>query len=413
MFMKNSNHTGSDNSLTITSSGFQQVVNFTTPSAIDSSATAVANGRVYIGIINGTIFALNQSTLTELAHFSAPGGSFYSSPIVVNRIVYVADGISIFALNGSTLAEIVSFAVTTDTSSPGYRDGKVYIGSTDGSFYSLNASNLVQLANFNPGYSFEKSSPVFDNDIVYIGAAGAPASNPDLFTLFALNASNLAQLSNASIRGLGGFESSPAVSNGRVYATLKTVGTVVSFNASNLYQFANFTIGSAVYLSSPTVYNNRVYVGADNNRLYSLNASNLIQMANFTTGGFIQSTPAVSDGVVFVGSLDDKLYALNASNLAHITNFTTGGDIFSSPTISNDVLYFGSYDTRLYALEAYTAPPPPAPPQVEETWAQQVFGMPFIMFGYAAGLIPIFVAFLLFVHFAPYFKGVSFFSDYR
>ena len=77
----------------------------------------------------------------------------------------------------------------------------------------------------------------------------------------------------------------------------------------------------------------------------------------------IFSSPAIGgDGNIYVGSNDDKLYSINADGSLK-WSFTTGGDVESSPAIGADgTIYVGSHDGKLYAIgpgPASTATPVP------------------------------------------------------
>ena len=62
------------------------------------------------------------------------------------------------------------------------------------------------------------------------------------------------------------------------------------------------------------------------------------------------SSPAVFDDKVYVGSWDNKVYCLNASTGAHIWNYTTGGKVMSSPAVADGKVYVGSNDGKVYAF---------------------------------------------------------------
>ncbi|MBI5046532.1 PQQ-binding-like beta-propeller repeat protein [Candidatus Micrarchaeota archaeon] len=100
----------------------------------------------------------------------------------------------------------------------------MYFGTSDGTVYQLNVSNISQqIATFTTGASVT-SSPAIANGYLYVGSTD--------FNIYQLNASNISQ------------------------------------------QIANFTTGGAVY-SSPAVGNGYVYVGSDDGVVYQLNASNI------------------------------------------------------------------------------------------------------------------------------------------
>ena len=102
---------------------------YTTGDAITSSA-AVANGMVYVGSFDGTVYALDARNGT-LAWSYQTGGAIWSSPEVVN--------------------------------------GVVYIGSTDDKVYALNAKSGVLLWTYSTGF-YVYASPAVVNGVVYIGS---------------------------------------------------------------------------------------------------------------------------------------------------------------------------------------------------------------------------------------------------
>ena len=73
--------------------------------------------------------------------------------------------------------------------------------------------------------------------------------------------------------------------------------------------------------SSPAVSDGRVYVGSEDSKVYCLNASTGSLIWSYTTGNLVWSSPAVSDGRVYVGSYDSKVYAFGSHDVA-ITSAT-------------------------------------------------------------------------------------------
>ena len=99
--------------------------------------------------------------------------------------------------------------------------------------------------------------------------------------------------------------------------------------------------GDWVY-SSPTVFNDKLYIGSEDGKLYCLNANDGEELWNFTTGDWVDSSPAIKDDRVFFGSVDNKLYCLSAVDGIEIWNFTTGGWVYSSPAVFDGRVFFGS-----------------------------------------------------------------------
>ena len=151
------------------------------------SSPAVANGVVYFATdmvslnatdgsvrcsdgVNG-MGALNAITCSVLWSYTAGGTVTYSSPAVVNGVIYFgSDGGNVYALNASNGTLLWSYTNGgVVQSSPAVANGVVYIGSDDNNLYALNASTGAQLWSYTTGGSVE-SSPVVANGVVYVGS---------------------------------------------------------------------------------------------------------------------------------------------------------------------------------------------------------------------------------------------------
>jgi outer membrane protein assembly factor BamB len=246
---------------------------------------------------------LSPSTVGSIdMDWSFPSGvAGFSSPAVANGVVYIgSNNFSVYAVNATTGVQLWSFATGGAVNpSPAVANGVVYVGSDDQNVYALNATTGAKLWSFTTGYVVF-SSPVVANGVAYVGSKDS--------TVYALNASTGAKL--WSFTTGGGIYSSPAVANGVVY-----VGSgdqkVYAVNATTGAQLWSFATG-AFLSSSPAVANGRVYVGSYNGNVYALNASTGAKLWSFQ-GTQIDSSPAVANGVVYVGSFDKNLYALNSS----------------------------------------------------------------------------------------------------
>ena len=114
---------------------------YSTLAPIESSP-AVVDGIVYIGSNDGTLYALDAYSGTEI--WSYPTGySIHSSPAVENNMVYFlsSDGY-IYALDASTGTYIWSNMIGPgpwDWSSPAVHDDNVFIGGSSGVIYSFDA----------------------------------------------------------------------------------------------------------------------------------------------------------------------------------------------------------------------------------------------------------------------------------
>lgn len=169
--------------------------------------------------------------------------------------------------------------------------------------------------------------------------------------------------------------SSPAVFQGRVFVGTMG-GSVLCLSAVTGAVLWDHGTGGPVE-SSPAVKDGWVYIGSDDGGLHCLNATTGTERWNASTGGEIKSSPSVVEGRVYFGSNDFKVYCVDALSGAQVWNFSTRGWVYSSPGVRGDRLCIGSCDGRLYCLNRTTggqlwnrtAQYMPASPAMTETTA--------------------------------------------
>jgi len=319
---------------------------------ISFSSPAVVNGVVYIGagICCGSaafyLYAFNAATGKQL--WSADtGGGVTSSPAVADGVVYVVGGdLRAFDAASGKLLWKAPASTATAPCSPAVANGVVYAGSSDGALQAFNAATGQRLWSAPTG-GYLHSSPAVANGVVYVGS--------DDFKLYAFDAAT-GQSLWAATTGSWVWES-PAVQNGVVY---------VGSQDNNLYAYdavsgqTLWSTPSAGTESSPAVANGVVYVGGGFD-LNAFNAATGEQLWSTPTGFTIDSSPAVANGVVYVGSCDYYVYAFDAETGQQIWRAPTGFYVESSPAVANGVVYVGSDDGNLYAFGLPHAGPPARP----------------------------------------------------
>ncbi len=264
------------------------------------------------------------------------GNQIWSSPAVTGDTVYIgsSDGY-VYALNASTGSTVWTYATGGEVrSSPAVFAGIVYVGSMDNKVYALSASTGSLIWSYVTGNDTDSSPAVFGG-VVYIGSLDG--------NVYALNASNGAVLWSYATGS--NVVSSPAVVSGVVY-----VGSmdhnVYALNASTGAIVWSYTTGGGVY-SPPAVVGGVVYVGSWDYSVYALNASSGVRLWSYATGNYANACPAVDGKTVYVGSRDGNVYALNASSGALVWNSTTGNTIGSSPAIVDGVIDTESTDGKI------------------------------------------------------------------
>jgi len=197
---------------------------------------------------------------------------------------------------------------------------KVFIGSTDGSLYSLDSESGRQ------GWVFETGGPIF---------------------------------------------STPLVNSEFIY-TLSDDGFLYKLRKENAEPVWTFETGAADWIRSlpdddepgydtmgaaPVISAEQVYIGSPDGHIYAIDRSTGKENWRFQTDGPVLSTPAVERGILYTGSNDHHLYAIEAETGELKWKFDTGQPVISSPAVQNGLVIIGSRSADLFALDAETGEP--------------------------------------------------------
>lgn len=247
-----------------------------------SSSPTHHNGVIYIGSVNGQLFAIDHKTGQERWRF-ATTEMIRSTPLVYDDKVYFGgwDGF-LRALDASTGDPVWSFDCGAPIqSSPAVGDGKIIIGSRSAQIFAVNAltGELEWGRPFEDG-SWVESSPVVDGDAIYIGSSDHRAA-------LALD------VKTGALRWkfeTGGWSwGAPTVAGGTVY-----IGGI----AAHPYYFEGVTLKEGFYALDK----------ATGDLQWSVTTG---VIEGYITGG-VFTRPMVADSVVYIGALDGCLYALKA-----------------------------------------------------------------------------------------------------
>lgn len=255
-------------------------------------------------------------------------------------------------------------------SSPAIVDGKVYIGSRNGSssehdfmncFYANNGTLLWRFETFEKvsnNYGLT-SSPAIDNDYIFFGAD----------RLYCLYANNGTMKWNIPTGNKYYGDGTPTVANGKVFiGACDWKAYCINQESGNIiwtFQTKTGTSGSNYgVFAAPAVVNGFVYVAGADGIIYQINETQATTTATadntYDTGRCIYSSPVVTNGRVFFGNgysgpdQNSYLYCLNADNLDLIWKFDPGYNtgFFSSGGYHDGKIFYGSTDKRLYCFDA-------------------------------------------------------------
>ena len=220
---------------------------FKTGGRIQASAV-VANGTVYVGSTDNTLYALDAKQWGLKWSFKAGGPIRFAPAVWNNRVYFSARDNRVYALNAETGELIWQFDSKTWMDSPTIAaNGRVYIGAYTQKIHVIN------------------------------GVTGELESQP----------------------------------KGRVLInSIEYVCSQGQLRPISPQHQVDFWRGHTSYTYSyPVIANGMVYIGARDSQIHALDAESKAEIWSYPTRGFIDSAPAISDGVLYVTSYDGYVYA--------------------------------------------------------------------------------------------------------
>jgi outer membrane protein assembly factor BamB len=321
------------------------------------SSPVISGDRVIFGSFDNHLYCLNSLTGEKNWWFETGAEIGWCAPLVVgNRVFFGGWNHKVYCLDITTGQELWEYKTDGGIETgPTLMGGDIVVGADDGHVYQFSqSSGLIY------GY------PVSDS--VISTAAAAPihvdgVSFNGLFvglnngTVMCFKASPLLEVVwEAKIEhGLLNV-SSPAVMRKDGYAQYVYIGgrqSVYCLDAQTGKTVWQTNIGGEYWvMSSPTIFQGKIYIGSEDNRLYCLDAFDGSKQWEFPTNGQVVSSPAVTGGYVYVGCSDGNVYCLNAQTGEEVWVYHTGDQVLCSPAVVYNCVYVGSDDGYFYCLKA-------------------------------------------------------------
>jgi outer membrane protein assembly factor BamB len=378
------------------------------------TSPAIAGGVVYIGALDGHLYAIDQDTGKERWNFKSHMPIASSPAVEGDALYFVSSAGSLVALDLATgvpkwvlpteyerkfeaknlhglpsAAQTIPDAFDLFTSSPAVVNGRVYFGSGDGGVYAVEAKSGVLQWKFPTG-DVVHASPAIVDGVVYIGSWDS--------YLYAIDAESGQEKwrfktgEDPSIHNQVGFQSSPAVVDGTVYVGCRDAH-VYAVDSATGHRKWDYPTSKSWVIGTPAVRDGVVYAGtSDSSRFMALDAKTGHLNFNFDAKAYIFSSAALAGNLAYVGDHNGRLYAIDTKTgelawqfqteasksdplkvlspdgglkpeifapvfgdfedmYLSLYRFTTIGAILSSPVVDRGVVYFGSMDGNLYALE--------------------------------------------------------------
>lgn len=228
------------------------------------------------------------------------GGPLYASPVIANGILYIGstDG-KLYALDAKQWGiKWVFDAGDAIRYSAVVLGDRVYFSARNNKVYALDAKTGAKLWEFKSKNWMDAPPIVVDNK-VYVGAFRS--------TIYVLNA-RTGELESRREKTIQIRD----IEYGCVNGVFRPVSP-----EHNAKVWQSQTAGSESY---PVTANGTVYIGARDGQLHAFDTVSKTQTWVYQLGGFVEAAPAISEGILYAASGDGSVYAF--TNASAVTNRT-------------------------------------------------------------------------------------------
>ncbi len=305
--------------------------------------TTLLEDKLYWGAFDGYVYALDIES-KRLLWRTKLDAMIDSSPVCAEGLLYIGDREGNFYCIEASSGKIV-WRYKMGGAMAGYagvKEGIVYTSCQDSNFYAFDAKIGKVIWKFKTGGEMCCTPGLYKNTVIF-GSFDGYAYCVD------------AKTGKEIWRFKTGAEVFDPV---RLTIYEKTI-FIPSFD-SYLYAI-NTETGEEIWKSklgnygvamSPTIVNERIYIGARDGNFYCLDMSGK-EIWRFRTGGVVESKAVVRKGRIYFGSEDGNMYCLDLKG-NEIWRFKVDGQIWDEAKIYKGMLLFGAVDCRVHYLNLET-----------------------------------------------------------
>ena len=306
------------------------------------STAAIAAGTVYVGSLDGYLYAIDLEN-GQLRWKYQASGEVKSSPTVFSNVVYFGDGMGVFhAVETQTGEARWTFETEAEIiSSANVAQNRLLFGSYDQYLYCLSTKDGSLIWKFETE-GYVHGTPAIVNGTVVI-------SGCDSY----LRLVNIADGGEQQKVGLGDYvAASPTILNNRAYAG--TYGNQVlciglDRSAEILWQHEHPDRQFPFYASA-AVTADIVVIGGRDKMVHALKPETGQPLWTYFAKSRVDSSPVIVGARVFFGTMGGALVALNLNSGEKVWEFVIGASIIASPSVVAGKLVIGADDGRIYCF---------------------------------------------------------------
>ena len=315
------------------------------------STAAVVDGTVYVGALDGILYALDAQTGKKQWTYQT-NAQIKASPAIHAGTIYFGDSDGVFhAVDINTHKRKWQF--TTDgeiISSANVVGDRVLFGSYDGFLYCLNRENGELV------WKFETEGYVHGTPGVWtqIDGDSGVAENFAIVTgcdsyLRVININDGTQTQQVELGAYVG--ASAAISQNRVYCgTYGTEILSVTLDTGAVAWRYRHPKRRFPFFASAALTKDKVIIGGRDKMVHALSPKTGESLWTYTAKSRIESSAVIVSRRVFLGTTRGLLIALDITTGELVWEFATGSSIVASPSVSDGRIYIGTEDGILYCF---------------------------------------------------------------
>lgn len=314
---------------------------FAVPGTAFDSTPAIVDGVVYLGDMDGRLYALDLATGEKRWEVKFEDG-FLAGTAVKDGALYVGDMAGRFyCLDAKTGKSRWGFSTQAeiDSSANFYKD-RVIVGSQDSTLYCLQLADGKLVWKFSIADQIRCSPTIVENRAFVAGCDSK---------LHVVDLDNGQEVAAVEIEAPTGV--TPAVRGDLVYFGTEA-GTFFAVNWKTAVVAWTFQPdkGSQPFRSSPAVTSEAVVFGGRNKRVHALEPATGKPLWEFTARNRLDGSPVIVGSRAFVGAADGRLYALDVKTGKVLWQHEAGGGFNGSPAVSRGRLVIGNDNGAVYCF---------------------------------------------------------------
>ncbi len=313
--------------------------------------TMMHEGVIYATCGDHYVYAIDAKSGKEIWKFRTNDCN-YGSPSTDGKLLFIPSyDNNLYAVDIKNGREIWRFKTGGKLfSTPGVGANMVFFGSEDENLYAVEAGTGRLLWRFKTG-DYVGSTVTFHDNRVFFGSCD--------HNIYCLDAKSGKEVWRFVTGDDVQINKEMLIREGKIYFSCLD-NYLYCADVKTGKEIWRFRTGKYGNVTSPSLYNNRLYQPCRDGIVYCLSLEGK-ELWRFQTGGFIARC-LVHDGVVYFGSEDSYFYAIRSNDGKELWRFRTGAETYDEAKIFDDLVCFGSRDCHYYALDRATG---------EEVWRFQ------------------------------------------